>query len=180
MKPIAAPVAELLAQLHDHAAGVVKLIEAIPALRTDDLPHIVNRVHMLGKLKQLEAEFPTGKIPSDNYLRTRVQLLKAHGQALDELPYSFQLMSNKQLATRVELLRKIVVNRLNDWTDLEIDEAIAELQGERRQRKRNAKAAKESAQVEEKIEEDEEIEEVVEVEELEEVGEEDIGIDLTT
>jgi hypothetical protein len=32
MKPIVAPVAELLAQLHDHAAGVVKFIEAIPAL----------------------------------------------------------------------------------------------------------------------------------------------------
>ena len=69
MKKIAAPVAELLAQLHDHAAGVVKFIEAIPALTNDDLPQIVNRVHMLGKLKELEAEFPVDKVPSDAYLR---------------------------------------------------------------------------------------------------------------
>jgi hypothetical protein len=49
MKTIVTPVAELLAQLHDHAAGVAKLIEAIPALKGDDLPQIVNRVHMLGR-----------------------------------------------------------------------------------------------------------------------------------
>ena len=81
MKTIVAPVAELLAQLHDHAAGVAKLIEAIPALKGDDLPQIVNRVHMLGKLKELEAEFPAGKAPSDEYLRSRVRLLQAHRQA---------------------------------------------------------------------------------------------------
>ena len=179
MKTISAPVAELLAQLHDHAAGVVKLIEAIPALRGDDLPQIVNRVHMLGKLKELEAEFPTDKVPADAYLRTRVRLLQAYRQAQDDdrLGYEFRHMSNKQLATRTELLRKIVADQLNDWTDVEVDEAIAELQRERRQRKRNAKAAqaeaaKPSAQEEEKIEDDEE------VEEYEEVEEEDIGIDF--
>jgi hypothetical protein len=59
MKTIAPPVAGLLAQLHDHAVTSSKLIEAIPALKGDDLPQIVNRVHMLGKLKELEAEFPT-------------------------------------------------------------------------------------------------------------------------
>jgi hypothetical protein len=74
MKTIVAPVAELLAQLHDHAAGVTKLIEAIPALKGDDLPQIINRVHMLGKLKELEAEFAAGKVPSDEYLRNRVRL----------------------------------------------------------------------------------------------------------
>jgi hypothetical protein len=143
MKTIGAPVAELLAQLHDHAAGVVKLIEAIPALRGDDLPQIVNRVHMLDKLKQLEAEFPTDRVPADAYLRTRVRLLEAHRQAQDNdgFRYEFRHMSNKQLATRVELLRKIVADRLNDWTDVEVDEAIAELQRERRQRKRDAKVA---------------------------------------
>lgn len=125
MKTIATPVAELLARLHDHAAGVVKLIEAIPALRGDDLPQIVNRVHMLGKLKQLEAEFPTDRVPADAYLRTRVQLLQAHRQAQDDdrLGYEFRHMSNKQLATRVELLRKIVADRLNDWTDVEVRRA---------------------------------------------------------
>jgi hypothetical protein len=56
MKAIVPPVAELLARLHDNAADVVKLIEAIPALKSDDLPQIVNRVHILGKLKELEAE----------------------------------------------------------------------------------------------------------------------------
>ena len=143
MKTIATPVAELLAQLHDHAAGVTKLIEAIPAFRGDDLPQIVNRVHMLGKLKELEAEFPTDKAPAEAYLRTRVRLLQAHRQAQDDdrLGYEFRHMSNKQLATRVELLRKIVADRLNDWTDVEIDNAIAELQRERRQRKRDAKVA---------------------------------------
>jgi hypothetical protein len=173
MKVIAPPVAELLARLHDSAADVAKFIEAIPALKSDDLQQIVNRVHMLGQLKKLEAEFPANKVPSDNYLRVRVQLLRAHEQALDDtrLPYTFQLMSNKQLATRVELLRKVGANRLHDWTNLEVDEAIAELQRERRQRKRNAKAAqaeaaKPSAQEEEKIEE------------YEEVEEEDIGIDF--
>jgi hypothetical protein len=65
MKAIAAPAAELLAQLHDHAADLVKLIEAIPALKGDDLPQIINRVQMLGKLKQLEAAFPAHKPPSD-------------------------------------------------------------------------------------------------------------------
>ena len=143
MKTIAAPVAELLSQLHDHAAGVVKLIEAIPALRGDDLPQIVNRVHMLGKLKELEAEFPTDKVPADAYLRTRVRLLQAHRQAQDDdfLGYEFRGMSNKQLTTRVELLRKIVADQLNDWTDVEVDEAIAELQRKRRRRKRDAKVA---------------------------------------
>jgi hypothetical protein len=185
MKVIAPPVAELLARLHDSAADVAKFIEAIPALKSDDLPQIVNRMHMLGQLKKLEAEFPANKVPSDNYLRARVQLLRAHEQALDDtrLPYTFQLMSNKQLATRVELLRKVGANRLNDWTDLEVDEAIAELQCERRQRKRNAKtaqaeAAKPSAQIEGNQEI--ELEELEEVEEVEEVEDEDIGIDLMT
>ena len=147
MKTIVAPVAELLAQLHDHAAGVAKLIEAIPALKGDDLPQIVNRVHMLGKLKELEAEFPAGKVPSDEYLRNRVRLLQAHRQAQDNdrLDYEFRGMSNKALATRVELLRKIIADQLDDWTDVEIDNAVAELQGERRRRKRDAKAAEEAA-----------------------------------
>jgi hypothetical protein len=147
MKTIAAPVAELLAQLHDHAAGVVKLIEAIPALRGDDLPQIVNRVHMLGKLKELEAEFPAGKVPSDEYLRNRVRLLQAHRQAQDNdrLGYEFRGLSNKALATRVELLRNIAADQLGDWTDVEIDNAVAELQSERRRRKRDAKAAADAA-----------------------------------
>ena len=147
MKTIVAPVAELLAQLHDHAAGVAKLIEAIPALKGDDLPQIVNRVHMLGKLKELEAEFPAGKEPSDEYLRNRVRLLQAHRQALHNDPqgYEFRGMSNKALATRVELLRKIESDQLDDWTDAEIDDAIAELQGERRRRKRDAKVAADAA-----------------------------------
>ena len=147
MKTIVAPVAELLAQLHDHATGVAKLIEAIPALKGDDLPQIVNRVHMLGKLKELEAVFPAGKAPSDDYLRTRVRLLQAHRQAQDNdcLGYEFRGMSNKALATRVELLRKIIVEQLDDWTDAEIDDAITKLQGERRRRKRDAKAAADAA-----------------------------------
>jgi hypothetical protein len=147
MKTIVAPVAELLAQLHDNAAGVAKLIEAIPALKGDDLPQIVNRVHMLGKLKELEAEFPAGKVPSDEYLRNRVRLLQAHRQAQDNdrLDYEFRGMSNKALATRVELLRKIIADQLDDWTDVEIDNAVAELQGERRRRKRDAKAAADAA-----------------------------------
>jgi hypothetical protein len=170
MKVIALPVAELLARLHDSAADVAKFIEAIPALKSDDLQQIVNRVHMLGQLKRLEAEFPANKIPSDNYLRARVQLLRAHERALDDtrLPYTFQLMSNKQLAIRVELLRKVGANRLNDWTDLEVDEAIAELQCERRQRKRNAKTAQAEAAKSAQIEGNEEIElEELEDEELE-------------
>jgi hypothetical protein len=140
MKTIAAPVAELLAQLHDHAAGVAKLIEAIPALKGDDLPQIVNRVHMLGKLKELEAEFQARKVRSDEYLRTRVRLLQAHRQALDNgrLDYEFWSMSNKALVTRVELLRKIAVDQIGDWTDVEVDNAIAKLQGERRRRRRDA------------------------------------------
>jgi hypothetical protein len=137
----------LLAQLHDHATGVAKLIEAIPALKGDDLPQIVNRVHMLGKLKELEAEFPAGKVLSDEYLRTRVRLLQAHRQAHDNdrLGYEFRGMSNKALATRVELLRKIVADELDDWTDVEVDKAIAELQRERRRRKHDAKAAQTEA-----------------------------------
>jgi hypothetical protein len=159
MKTIAAPVAELLAQLHDHAAGVAKLIEAIPALKGDDLPQIVNRVHMLGKLKELEAEFAAGKVPSDEYLRTRVRLLQAHRQAQENgrLGYEYRGMSNRALATRVELLRKIVIDQLDDWTDAEIDDAIAELQGERRRRKRDAKAAVEAAADSDDVEIDAEI-----------------------
>jgi hypothetical protein len=147
MKTIVAPVAELLAQLHDHAAGVTKLIEAIPALKGDDLPQIINRVHMLGKLKELEAEFAAGKVPSDEYLRNRVRLLQAHRQAQDNdgLGYEFRGMSNKALATRVELLRKIIADQLDGWADVEIDNALAELQGERRRRKRDAKAAADAA-----------------------------------
>jgi hypothetical protein len=145
MKTIVAPVAELLAQLHDHAAGVAKLIEAIPALKGDDLPQIVNRVHMLGKLKELEAEFPAGKAPSDEYLRSRVRLLQAHQQAHNSLGYQFRGVSNRALATRVELLRKIIAEQLDGWTDVEIDNALAELQGERRRRKRDAKAAADAA-----------------------------------
>jgi len=147
MKAIATPVAELLAQLHDHAAGVTKLIEAIPALKGDDLPQIINRMHMLSKLKELEAEFAAGKVPSDEYLRNRVRLLQAHRQAHDNgrLGYEFRGMSNKALATRVELLRKIIADQLDDWTDVEIDYAIAELQGERRRRKRDAKVTAEAA-----------------------------------
>jgi hypothetical protein len=68
-------------RLHDSAVDVAKLIEAIPALKSDDLPPIVNRVHMLGKLKEPEAELPARKAPSDDYLRTRVRLLQAHRQA---------------------------------------------------------------------------------------------------
>jgi hypothetical protein len=147
MKTIATPVAELLAQLHDHAAGVTKLIEAIPALKGDDLPQIVNRVHMLGKLKELEAEFAVGKVPSDEYLRNRVRLLQAHRQVHDNgrLGYEIRSMSNRALATRVELLRKITADQLDDWTDVEVDNAVAELQGERRRRKRDAKATEEAA-----------------------------------
>jgi hypothetical protein len=147
MKTIIAPVAELLAQLHDHAAGVAKLIEAIPALKGDDLPQIVNRVHMLGKLKELEAEFAAGKVPSDEYLRTRVRLLQAHRLAQENgrLGYEYRGMSNKALATRVELLRKIVIDQLDDWTDVEIDNAVAKLQGERRRRKQDARAAADAA-----------------------------------
>ena len=150
MKTIAPPVAELLAQLHDHAADVVKLIEAIPALKGDDLPQIVNRVQMLGKLKELEAKFPAEKAPSDDHLRIRIRLLQAHRQAQnnDCLDYEFRGMSNKALATRVELLRKIVADQLDNWTEAEIDDAIAELRGERRRRKRDAKAAAEAFGVE--------------------------------
>jgi hypothetical protein len=140
MKTIAAPVAELLAQLHDSAAGVVKLIEAISALKGDDLSQIVNRVHMLGKLAELEQPF-NGHPPADKWLRTRVRLLQAHRQAQDDarLGYEVRHMSNKQLAKRVELLRNIAVDRLSDWTDVEVGEAIAELQRERRRRTCNAK-----------------------------------------
>jgi hypothetical protein len=147
MKTIAPPVAELLAQLHDHAAGVAKLIEAIPVLKGDDLPQIVNRVHMLGKLKELEAEFPAGKVPSDAYLRTRVRLLGEHRQAAkhDYLDYEIRGMSNKQLAVRVELLRKIIGGQLDDWTDVELDKAMAQLQSVRRQRNRDAKSAAKAA-----------------------------------
>ena len=166
-KTIAAPVAELLAQLHDHAVGVVKLIEAIPALKGDDLPLIVNRVHMIGKLAEFEKPF-NGHPPTDEWLRTRVRLLQAYRRAQDDgwLSYEFRAMSNRQLATRAELLRKIIADRINDWTDREIDDAIAELQGERRRRKRNAKvpqaeATKPSAQIEEyELEEVEEVEEI--------------------
>jgi hypothetical protein len=147
MKTIAPPIAELLARLHDSAADVAKLIEAIPALKSDDLAQIVNRVHMLGKLKELEAEFPANKVPSDDYLRTHVRLLQAHRQAQDNdrLGWEFRGMSNKALATRVELLRKIITDQLDNWTDVEIDRAIAELQSERRRRKRDAKQAAEVA-----------------------------------
>jgi hypothetical protein len=146
MQTIAPPVAELLARLHDHAEDVVKLIKAIPALKSDDLPQIINRVHMLGKLKELEAEFPANKVPSDDYLRTRVRLLQAHRQHYNGgLGYEFQGMSNKALASRVELLRKIVADQLDSWTDAEIDNAVSELQSERRRRKRDAKQAAEVA-----------------------------------
>jgi hypothetical protein len=175
MKTIAAPVAELLARLHDHAAGLVKFIEAIPALKGDDLPQIVNRVHMLGKLAELEKPFD-GHPPSDKCLRTRVRLLQAHRQAQDDarLGYEFRHMSNKQLAARVELFRKFIADRLDAWTNWEIDDAITALQGERRRRKRNAKvaqaeAAKPSTEKDE-IEEDEEIEEVELIDEIEEIG----------
>jgi hypothetical protein len=91
-----------------------------------------------------------------------VRLLQAHQQAQDDarLGYEFRGISNRQLATRVELFRKIVADRLDGWTDREIDDAVAKLQGERRRRKRNAKApqaeaAEPSAQPEEKIGEDE-------------------------
>jgi hypothetical protein len=101
MKTIAPPFAELLAQLHDHGADVVKLIEAIPALKGDDLPQIVNRVQMLGKLKELEANSPAEKPPSDDHLRIRIRLLQADRQAQnnDCLDYEFRGMSNKALAT---------------------------------------------------------------------------------
>jgi hypothetical protein len=147
MKTIVPPVAELLARLHDNAADVVKLIEAIPALKSDDLPQIVNRVHMLGKLKELEAEFPANKVPSDKDLRTRVRLLQAHRQANydSDLGYEFRGMSNKALATRVELLRKIGADQLDIWTDAEIDNAVTKLQSERRRRRRDAKQAAEVA-----------------------------------
>jgi hypothetical protein len=45
--------------------------------------------------------------------------------------------------TSVELLRKIGADQLDNWTDTEIEDAIATLQGERRRRKRNAKPAAE-------------------------------------
>jgi hypothetical protein len=146
MKTIAAPVAELLAQLHDHAAGVVELIEAITALVRDDLPRIVNRVHMLGKLAALEKPFD-GHPPADKWLRTRVRLLQELRQAQDDvrLGYEFRSMANKALGTRVELLRKIAADQLSDWTNAEVDEGIAELQRERRRRTRNAKAAQAEA-----------------------------------
>ena len=136
MRTIAAPVAELLAQLHDHAAGIVKLIEAIPALKGDDLPQIVNRVHMLGQLAELEKPF-AGHPPTDKWLRTRVRLLQAHREAQnhDRLNYQLRDMSNKQLSVRIELLRKIIAGRLDAWTDREIDDAVAELRAERRRRK---------------------------------------------
>jgi hypothetical protein len=148
MKTIAPPIAELLARLHDSAADVAKLIEAIPALKSDDLPQIVNRMHLLGKLKELEAEFPTNKVRSNDNLRTRVRLLQAHRQAFHnvDLDYQFWGMSNKALATRVELLRKISADRLYNWTDTEIDDAVVTLQDERRRRKRdNKKVAKVAA-----------------------------------
>ena len=105
---------------------------------------------------------------------TRVRLLQAHRQAQDHdrlMSYQFRDMSNKQLAVRVELVRKIVADRLDAWTDGEIDDAIAELQGEHRRRKRNAKtaqaeAAKPSAEEKEEIEQD--------------VEEEDMELTLTT
>jgi hypothetical protein len=141
MKTIAAPVTELLAQLHDSAADVVKLIEAIPALKGDDLPQIVNRVHMLGKLAELEKRFDSHP-PTDKWLRTRVRLLQSHLKAHDDARLGYELfISNKKLAARVELLRKIGADRLDAWTDCEIDDGIAQLQGERRRRKLNAKAA---------------------------------------
>ena len=76
-----------------------------------------------------------------------MRLLQTHRQAQDNdrLGYEFRGMSNKALATRVELLRKIIIDQLDDWTDAQIDDAIAELQGERRRRKRDAKAAAEVA-----------------------------------
>ena len=76
-------------------------------------------------------------------------------------------MSNKALATRVELLRKIVANQLSDWTDVEVDEAIAELQREHRKRKRNAKAAQAEAAEPSAPEEDYLLEESEELEEEE-------------
>jgi hypothetical protein len=147
MKTIAPPIAELLAQLHDHAAGLAKLIEAIPALNGDDLPQIINRVHLLGTLKELEAEFPAGKVPSDEYLRTRTRLLREHQMAANHnwLSYELRCMSNKQLAARIELLGEIVAKQFDSWTDREIDDVIAELQGERRRRKREAKSAEAQA-----------------------------------
>lgn len=168
MKTIATPVAELLAQLHDHAAGVAKLIEAIPALKGDDLPQIVNRVHMLGKLAELEKPFD-GRPPADKWLRTRVRLLQAHRQAQDDdfLSYEFQHLSNKRLATRVELLRKIAADRLNGWTNDELDEAIAELQRERRRRKSNAMAARAKTAKPSAKEQDKEIEALDEEDDIE-------------
>jgi hypothetical protein len=46
-----------LIQMLDQFAG------GIPALKGDDLPQIVNRVHMLGKLKEPETEFLEGRPP---------------------------------------------------------------------------------------------------------------------
>jgi hypothetical protein len=153
MKAIAPPVAELLAQLHGAAAAVVKLIEAIPAFKGDDLPQIVNRVHMLGKLAELEKPFD-GHAPTDRWLRTRVRLLQAYRQTQDRVGYELRSMSNKALATRVELIREIDANRLCGWTVIELDDAIGKLQREMRQRKRNAKAAQaEAAKLYEAVEE---------------------------
>jgi hypothetical protein len=146
MKTIAPPVAEL-AQLHDHAAGLVKVIETIPALKGNDLPQIVNRVHMLGKLAELEARFTDkGRTsPSDQTLRQRVRLLADTEKAEHQAGWALRNMSNKGLADRASLLSMVKAGEFNKFTDAEIDDAVAELQGERRRRRREAKTAQAEA-----------------------------------
>lgn len=143
MKTIATPVAELLAQLHDHAAGIVKLIEAIPALKGDDLPQIVNRVHMLGKLAELEARYTDHDRtpPNDAALRQRVRLLADARKAEDHAGWDLRTMSNRALAERATVLASIVDADVSNLTDAQIENAIGELQRERRERKRAAKQA---------------------------------------
>jgi hypothetical protein len=140
MKVVATPVAKLLVQLHDNATDLASLIEAIPVLTGDDIPKLIDRVQTIEKLKELEAEFPVDKIPSDAYLQTRVGLLKeCHNLAADLGLYEFRAMSNKHLRDRAELLRNIRTNDIGELTDQQLGSAVNELQCERRRRKHRIK-----------------------------------------
>ena len=76
-------VQQLLSQLHDRAADVVKLIDSIPLLRGNDLPEILARTAALTELKNLEAEYTEAEkpIPTNDFLKARVRLLRAASNA---------------------------------------------------------------------------------------------------
>ena len=135
-------VQQLLSQLHDRAADVVKLIDSIPLLRGNDLPEILARTAALTELKNLEAEYTEAEkpIPTNDFLKARVRLLRAASNAEKETDWRYHGWTNRQLATRIDILDRLKKARsLDDIGSADVDQLIQELQAICRRRRAEAK-----------------------------------------